>query len=219
VNKNNNSILELIVPFQKIMGFSYVDFYENCSTIEAYVGLLEQTYHCIHETIPSIQAVISKCPNHPLIKDLERSLEEEHGHDLMLLDDLKYLGYEIRTEPSPAMKEFIKLARDLTNTSDPVSALYGHIAVLDCSPRSEEDVKSLVNIFGVSIESASCFMEHAIWDAKHKVDGEAALSSKHIDRSTVINRAIKVCKLHNDHWIWMKKKYKTSNEFKEKEYG
>jgi hypothetical protein len=197
-------MIELFQPFRLIMEDAFVEFCIECATPNAYRDFLYQTHFYVKETVPTIDSVIAVCPNHPLADKLANLSTEESGHDQLLIDDLRLLGPLPNGEISPSIKEFVRLERELRLYDDPVSALYGDIAVLDCSPPTRESIYRLTRNFAVPMEAASMLLYHAEADVIHKQWAVEQMQHSSIKRDILLNRAITVCRLFTEHWRWMK---------------
>lgn len=200
-------MISVIEPFVRIVQGAFEQFCVEGTSPNAYRDFLYQTYIYVNETVPVIRAVAAACPDHPLAGELAARSEDELGHDEMLLADLRLLGPLPSGEISPALERLVQLERSTPFDSDPVSALLGHIVVMEGFPPTVEDIHQLVSRFGVSITVASAFLFHAEADISHAESVKALISHTSIDRAILLNRAITTCRLLSEHWLWMKQRH------------
>jgi hypothetical protein len=105
-----------------------------------------------------------------LLEYYKQHLEEERGHDLMLLDDLKRLG----VEEVPLSHEAAQLAGSqyyLIAHEHP-ALLLGYMHALERQPMSVEQVDALSRLHGTQL---TALRHHAIHDIQHKADLEAQM--------------------------------------------
>jgi len=186
-----------------LTGSAYIEFCNSCAHREAFKDMLYQSYIYVKETVPTLRAVLAECPTHPLANTIARSCEEESGHDRMLIEDLAKLGSVPEGMVSPSIQQFVHYVRSIATMPDPVSALYGEIMILEGHSRTTEQVKALATMFGVPLDAASTFMEHAEVDVTHAKWALDAIKHPSISQSTVIESAIHVARLFRRHWQWM----------------
>ncbi|WP_445487862.1 iron-containing redox enzyme family protein [Rhodopseudomonas sp. RCAM05734] len=175
---------------------------ENPSPV-SYCELLYQTHFYVKETVPVMTAVHAARMDHPLVAQLAVHCEEERGHDQLLLDDLRRLGLSPSGQESPPLRKLVNLEWSATQEPDPVSALFGHILVMEGYPPSEEDISRLVSTFGLSLDVAQGFLAHAEADVAHSETARALAYHPSIDRTVLLSRALATCRLLGEHWQWM----------------
>jgi len=105
-------------------------------TRELYVAFLEQAYHHVKHTMPLLMAVGSRLPkrHHWLQRDLVHYLEEEEGHEALILSDIDAAGGDaIRVrDGAPAVETdtMVAYAYDTVMRRNPV-AFFGMVFVLE----------------------------------------------------------------------------------------
>ena len=68
---------------------------DNCKLEQyrnRYIGFLTQTYFFVSHSIPLLEFAIRKSKNVDFIQRSTKHIEEEHAHDLIVLNDLRRLG-------------------------------------------------------------------------------------------------------------------------------
>lgn len=197
-------ISELIRPFALTAQFAFEDFCASCSGQQAYADLLSQTFYYVRETVPIMRAIATAQPNHPLAKELLAHSEEEAGHDEILLQDLRVIGCRPSREVSPSVKSLVELEHQTLTRADPISALLGHMLVMEGYPPTLRDVEKLVARFQVPLQAARAFLVHARLDAVHGPSVLALTKHPSVCSELLLEHARLSCHHLRHHWIWMK---------------
>jgi pyrroloquinoline quinone (PQQ) biosynthesis protein C len=105
-------------------------------TREIYVAFLTQAYHHVRHTVPLLMAVGSRLPDRLtwLQPQLIHYLEEEHGHDQWILNDIEAAGGDRNcaalSEPDIATSAMVAFAHDMVARRNP-AGFFGMVHVLE----------------------------------------------------------------------------------------
>lgn len=103
------------------------------SNKDVYAQYLAQSYYYVHhsEKLLALSIALFSTEDRPLQRRFIKHLSEENAHDLLLLSDLKNLGYQISDiEEMPATKIFWETQYYKIEHQDP-AALLGYIYFLE----------------------------------------------------------------------------------------
>jgi pyrroloquinoline quinone (PQQ) biosynthesis protein C len=105
-------------------------------TRETYLAFLVQAYHHVRHTVPLMMAVGSRLPDRIawLRDDVLHYLEEEHGHDEWILNDIAAAGGDrdgaAQSTPNVATDAMVAYAYDMVTRRNPVG-FFGMVHVLE----------------------------------------------------------------------------------------
>ena len=148
---------------------------------ELYAIYMIETYHyTFHNSRNQARVATRKEPIEiPYLKFCLHHAEEEAGHELMALHDVKSLGFpaDIATlpEPLPATQELIRYLDEVAETGNPLARLgYSFWA-----ERVYDYISPLLSLMkvgvGIPSKSMSFFTAHSTIDAKHAIEIDRAL--------------------------------------------
>jgi hypothetical protein len=201
-------ILSPIVLYVHAVSFKYQRFLRCTSSKRAYAEYVFQTMSYVSETVPTLLGVAEMNPMHPATAWLYQHAAEERGHDSIFRSDLNNLGIDnSEFDISPPVQELISIERGIRNSADPVSTIFGDIAVMECFPPSKAGIDQLIFHFGVSSEAAQGFFLHSSADVNHRDEALRWMATPFIDKAVMFNRAMLVCRLFCRHWDWMTSRY------------
>lgn len=105
-------------------------------SLPSYVAFLTQAYHHVHHTVPLLRACKAALPaTHRWLEEpLEEYIEEEQGHDLWILDDIRACGGNADAvrdgAPAHATEVMVAYAYDSIARRNPL-AFFGMVHVLE----------------------------------------------------------------------------------------
>lgn len=105
-------------------------------TLEEYLAFLGQAYHHVRFTVPLMMACGARLPDRLgwLRTALVEYIEEEHGHEQWILDDIRAAGGDAdaaaAATPDPATRLMVAWIRDSVEHGNPV-AFFGMVQVLE----------------------------------------------------------------------------------------
>lgn len=205
-----NDVLDPVVPYVRAISGKYLRFVDTCAGKDVYADMLFQTLCYVRETVPTLRAVAETSKSILLRQWLLRHADEERGHDLIFERDYQSLKPAGTNFPiSPAVREYIQLARSTAELSDPVSSIFGDMAVMECFPPSRSSVHDLIRRFSVPSSCARGFLLHADVDVSHRNEILMFLNSSDVNLTAVYERSFLVSRLFCRHWEWMIKVHST----------
>jgi pyrroloquinoline quinone (PQQ) biosynthesis protein C len=105
-------------------------------TVERYRAFLTEAYHHVRHTLPLLMALGGRLPDRhaDLRRDVVHYCEEEVGHELWILDDIRATGGDAeaaaRSAPHPATDAMVACAWDTVMRRNPVG-FFGMVFVLE----------------------------------------------------------------------------------------
>lgn len=105
-------------------------------TYESYLAFLHEAYHHVRHTVPLLRACRAAIPARLAWMDgpLAEYIEEEHGHDEWILNDIKACGGDSdkvsNGRPGPATEVMVAYAYDTIARGNPVG-FFGMVHVLE----------------------------------------------------------------------------------------
>ncbi|SFH43362.1 AMP-binding protein [Modicisalibacter xianhensis] len=105
-------------------------------SLAEYLGFLTQAYHHVRFTVPLMMDCGAHLPDRLnwLRAALVEYIEEEHGHEQWILDDIRAAGGDAeaaaRSNPHPATQLMVSYVRDVINHGNPVG-FFGMVQVLE----------------------------------------------------------------------------------------
>ncbi|MCJ8267859.1 MAG: iron-containing redox enzyme family protein [Psychrosphaera sp.] len=155
-------------------------------TRETYIDYLIDLYHMVVAVVPQMQAAIDTLKkednpdNLPFIDYLEHHLEEEAGHDLWILDDLKNLGVARETVFAKTPKqETLNMVGALYYRiihMDP-TAILGYMAVGETYPISNSILDTMKKAANLDENQVYALRQHALIDVDHSAEFYEFISS------------------------------------------
>lgn len=112
------------------------DSLEGRISLPQYVAYLCQAYHHVKHTVPLLMTAGGRLPeSHEWLRDaLAEYIEEEHGHQEWILDDIEACGYDREwargTSPTMATELMVAYAYDTIHRVNPVG-FFGMVQVLE----------------------------------------------------------------------------------------
>lgn len=159
-------------------------------TRETYIDYLIDLYHMVVAVCPQMQAAIdtlkkennpdSNTNNRAFIDYLERHLEEEAGHDLWILDDLKNLGVARETvlakTPKQETQNMVGALYYRILHMDP-TAILGYMAVGETYPISNTILDTMKKAANLDENHIYALRRHAEIDVDHSAEFYQFISS------------------------------------------
>ena len=194
----------LLVYYVRNAQENFQAFCQRCASLEAYGCWITNTYAYVQHTVPITRAVAENCVDDALRTLLARRADEELGHDLQLLADLKSLGFKDTKFPvAPPIKTLASISQNIPYSSDQLSVLVGHMQVLELLHPSNDDIRYVAANFGVASSSMSVFLAHADIDLIHSESASKLADHPLVSKRIATSAAIRVLQLLRDYWIWM----------------
>lgn len=161
-------------------------FAASCRTLvthpriaELWPAFLITQHEIIRATVPLTEAAAARAaamgasdPVAPaLARYLEEHVEEEQGHDDMLLDDLELLGVDraivLDHMPSPSVASLVGAQYYWIHHHHPIAFL-GFVALMEGHPPTQELIETLISATGYPRASFRTFEEHGELDPGHR---------------------------------------------------
>ncbi|APE30691.1 hypothetical protein BOX17_06815 [Halomonas aestuarii] len=171
---------------------------------EEYLTFLGQAYHHVRFTVPLMMACGARLPDRLgwLRSALVEYIEEEHGHELWILDDIRATGGDpeaaATAEPAPATRLMVSHVRDVIDHGNPVG-FFGMVQVLEGTSTAiaTQAAEGLQESLGLPDDAVRYLTSHGSLDIGHlaffeglvdRLDGE--------DLAAVIDTAKMVYRLY-----------------------
>jgi pyrroloquinoline quinone (PQQ) biosynthesis protein C len=174
---------------------------------ETYVAFLTEAYHHVRHTVPLLMACGSRLPERLgwLRDGIVKYIEEEHGHEQWILDDIDACDADSRAAatcaPSLATELMVSFAYDTIARRNPVG-LFGMVYVLEgtsvtIASRAAEVIQARL---ALPDRAFSYLRSHGAVDVKHIGDFERLVNrfDDLDDRAAVLHCARVVFKLYGD---------------------
>jgi pyrroloquinoline quinone (PQQ) biosynthesis protein C len=174
---------------------------------ESYVAFLTEAFHHVKHTVPLLMACGSRLPVRLdwLQAGIVKYIEEEHGHERWILNDIAACGADSRaaaeSTPSLATELMVSFAYDTIARRNPVG-LFGMVYVLEgtsvaIATRAAEVIQARL---GLPDRAFSYLRSHGSVDIKHIDDFERLVNrfDDPDDRAAVLHCARVVFKLYGD---------------------
>lgn len=184
-----------------------VDCLARTVSRESYVAFLTEAYHHVKHTVPLLMACGSRLPERLewLRGGIVKYIEEEHGHEQWILNDIAACGADSRAAaaraPSLATELMVSFAYDTIARCNPVG-LFGMIYVLEgtsvtIASRAAEIIQARL---GLPDRAFSYLLSHGSVDVKHIGEFERLVNRLDApdDRAAVLHCARVVFKLYGD---------------------
>jgi pyrroloquinoline quinone (PQQ) biosynthesis protein C len=166
--------------------------------LESYRMYLEQAWHHVRHTVPLLMACGSRLPERLgwLQKDLVKYIEEEHGHDDWILNDIAASGGDIEAvrtgRPMLATELMVSYAYDSINRGNPVS-FFGMVFVLEMTSAAiaSEAAQRLAGALQLPPKAFTYLRSHGHVDQEHVGDLARIVNrlDEHSDVESVIHMA------------------------------
>jgi pyrroloquinoline quinone (PQQ) biosynthesis protein C len=174
---------------------------------ESYVAFLTEAYHHVKHTVPLLMACGSRLPERLewLRGGIVKYIEEEHGHEQWILNDIAACGADSRAAavraPSLATELMVSFAYDTIARRNPIG-LFGMIYVLEgtsvtIASRAAEIIQARL---GLPDRAFSYLRSHGSVDIKHIGELERLVNrfDDSEDRAAVLHCARVVFRLYGD---------------------
>jgi pyrroloquinoline quinone (PQQ) biosynthesis protein C len=184
-----------------------VDCLAGVVSRESYVAFLTEAYHHVKHTVPLLMACGSRLPERLewLRAGIVKYIDEEHGHEQWILNDIAACGADSRTSakcaPSLATELMVSFAYDTIARRNPVG-LFGMVYVLEgtsvtIASRAAEVIKARL---GLPDRAFSYLRSHGSVDLEHIGDFERLVNrfEDPDDRAAVLHCARVIFKLYGD---------------------
>jgi pyrroloquinoline quinone (PQQ) biosynthesis protein C len=143
-------------------------------TSELYVAFLTQAYHHVRHTVPLMMAVGSRLPQRLawLQEEILEYLDEEHGHEEWILNDIEAAGGDrvtaSRSRPDVATEAMVAYAYDMVMRRNPVG-FFGMVHVLEGTSvalalRAADEVQKVLELPN---QAFSYLRSHGTLDREH----------------------------------------------------
>ncbi len=158
-----------------------------------FLANMVELYHYVRMSCPLMAAALARLdqPDDAIGTYLRRHIEEEHGHDRWVLDDLAKLGFAPAAVaaglPRRETMALVGAQLYLIQEIEP-RAILGYIYALESSTPPTETVAFYSEAFDIPPAALFSFQEHATLDWEHHVD----------DLTVLLDRAVtdpKLCDL------------------------
>ena len=167
-------------------------------TRELYVEFLTQAYHHVRHTVPLLMAVGARLPErHEWLREsLLHYLDEEHGHEQWILNDIAHAGGDrggaAASQPSLATEAMVAYAYDTVMRRNPLG-FFGMVHVLEGTSvaLALEAADRIQAALALPTNAFSYLRSHGELDRQHVGDLEAILGriEAEDDRRAVIGCA------------------------------
>jgi pyrroloquinoline quinone (PQQ) biosynthesis protein C len=143
-------------------------------TGDLYLAFLTQAYHHVRHTVPLMMAVGSRLPERLgwLQEEILEYLDEEHGHEEWILNDIEAAGGDrsaaARSAPDVATESMVAYAYDMVGRRNPVG-FFGMVHVLEGTSvalalRAADEVQK---VLGLPNQAFSYLRSHGALDREH----------------------------------------------------
>jgi pyrroloquinoline quinone (PQQ) biosynthesis protein C len=150
------------------------DCIEGRVTRETYVAYLCQAYHHVRHTLPLLMATGARLPESQewLRSAVAEYIEEEHGHQEWILNDIEACGYDKeaarKSQPNPATELMVAYAYDTVNRGNPIG-FFGMVHVLEGTSVSVADqaASGVQSALGLPNKAFTYLRSHGALDIEH----------------------------------------------------
>ncbi|MEQ6887362.1 AMP-binding protein [Halomonas sp. CS7] len=141
---------------------------------EEYLAFLGQAYHHVRFTVPLMMACGARLPERLgwLRSALVEYIEEEHGHEQWILDDIRAAGGDAEAaamaEPAPATTLMVSHVRDVIDHGNPVG-FFGMVQVLEGTSTAiaTQAAEGLQSSLGLPDDAVRYLTSHGSLDISH----------------------------------------------------
>lgn len=175
--------------------------------LETYVAFLTEAYHHVRHTVPLLMACGARLPDGLdwLRSAIVEYIDEEHGHEQWILDDIAACGADPRTaalgRPSQATELMVSYAWDTIGRGNPVG-FFGMVFVLEgTSVAIATDAANVIEReLGLPRSAFTYLRSHGSVDQKHIGDYERIVNRLNLesDRDAVLHAAHMFYRLYGD---------------------
>lgn len=175
--------------------------------LATYTAFLTEAYHHVKHTVPLLMACGSRLPDrHAWLRDgLVEYIEEEHGHEQWILEDLRACGVDtdavVERGPSLATELMVSFVYDRVARSNPVS-LFGMVFVLEGTSVSiaTHAAEVIARELHLPKRALRYLSSHGSVDQKHIGDFERLVNrfDDAEDQNAVVHTARVVFKLYTE---------------------
>jgi len=157
------------------VSYSFRKMFEGEAARANFVSHLIEWYHYVKTVCPQMALTRDALGKDfaPVAEYLRLHIEEERGHDQILLGDLERLGFTAsEIEAHPPSREIINLIGSqnyVIGSLHPVGFL-GHIYALESQPPTDELIKSLGKTLDIREDCLSFYAAHCETDIGHLAD-------------------------------------------------
>lgn len=174
---------------------------------DTYIAFLAEAYHHVRHTVPLLMACGSRLPERyaSIRDDIVEYIDEEHGHERWILDDLAACGADpeaiVAQGPSLATELMVSFVYDRIARINPLS-FFGMVYVLEGT--SVSIATPAAEIIGAALglprNALRYLLSHGAVDQKHIGDFERIVNriDRDEDRAAVIHTARVVFRLYGD---------------------
>lgn len=150
------------------------DCIEGRITRETYVAYLCQAYHHVRHTLPLLMATGARLPESQewLRSAIAEYIEEEHGHQEWILNDIEACGYDKeaarKSRPNLATELMVAYAYDTVNRGNPIG-FFGMVHVLEGTSIAVADqaASGVQNALGLPNKAFTYLRSHGALDIEH----------------------------------------------------
>ncbi|WP_136255694.1 TenA family transcriptional regulator [Onishia niordana] len=169
-----------------------------------YLAFLGQAYHHVRFTVPLMMACGARLPDDKgwLREALVEYIDEEHGHEQWILDDIRAAGGDpeavVATTPAPATRLMVGHVRDVITHDNPVG-FFGMVLVLEgtSTALATQAAEALQQHLGLPKEAFRYLLSHGSLDIGHMAFFESLIERlDEDDLAAVIDTAAMVYRLY-----------------------
>ncbi|WP_280547003.1 MULTISPECIES: iron-containing redox enzyme family protein [unclassified Halomonas] len=171
---------------------------------DEYLAFLGQAYHHVRFTVPLMMACGARLPDRLgwLRSALVEYIEEEHGHEQWILDDIRATGGDpeaaAAAEPDPATRLMVSHVRDVIEHGNPVG-FFGMVQVLEgtSTALATQAAEGLQASLGLPDDAVRYLTSHGSLDIGHLAFFEGLVNRlEGDDLAAVIDTARMVYRLY-----------------------
>lgn len=176
-------------------------------SLSSYLAFLREAYHHVHHTVPLLKACKQALPsrNAWLKEALDEYIEEEAGHDLWILDDIRACdgnAEDVRLgQPGLATEIMVAYAYDTINRRNPLG-FFGMVHVLEGTSVSLALMAAdqIQRPLGLPDRAFSYLRSHGTLDREHTAHFEALMEriEDPQDQSAIVHAARAFYRLYGD---------------------
>lgn len=184
-----------------------VDCLSGRVSLETYVAFLTEAYHHVRHTVPLLMACGARLPDRLdwLRSAIVEYIDEEHGHERWILDDIAACGADpgaaASRRPSLATELMVSYAYDTIARGNPVG-FFGMVFVLEGTSVAiaTEAATIIRRELGLPAAAFTYLRSHGSVDQKHIGDYERIVNrlDDAADRSSVLHAARAFFRLYGD---------------------
>jgi pyrroloquinoline quinone (PQQ) biosynthesis protein C len=176
-------------------------------SLASYLAFLAEAYHHVRHTVPLLRACKSALPAHHawLRGPLDEYMEEEHGHDEWILDDIRASGGDAEAVrhggPSHACEVMVAYAYDIVARRNPLGFL-GMVHVLEGTSVALALLAAdrIQERLGLPDAAFTYLRSHGTLDQEHTAHFEKLMNRIHAsaDQEAIVHAARAFYRLYGD---------------------